>query len=185
MDCSENGAAGARRCSALNASAVGAMGTGHGTRCGRRAHGPRGVRNVRASWMYTTHQTFAQRAASVVRDSLAVAFDRESGGRCQVLARRTGVAGRVREPQSCPLVARSLKPAAHSTTVCATTTPTSDGMLVARCHGGARRSASMGMNAWREWRESPRRDESKLRSSAPHRQAQPWCRSKRVGTVAS
>lgn len=53
--------------------------------------------------------------------------------------------------------ARSLKPAAHSMTVCATTTPMSNGMLVARCPGGARRSASMGMDAWRGWRELPRR----------------------------
>ena len=91
------------------------------------------------------------------RGSLAVAFEgrtqRSVSGLCS--ANRC-VAGRVREPQSCPLVARSLKPAAHSTTVCATTTPMSDGMLVVRCPGGARRSASMGMDSWRGWRESPR-----------------------------
>jgi len=61
MDRSENGAAGARQRSRLNASAVGAMGTVHGTRCGRRAHGPRGVKNVRASWMCTTRVTFTRR----------------------------------------------------------------------------------------------------------------------------
>jgi hypothetical protein len=69
MDRSEDGAAGARRCSALNASAVGAMGTVHGPRCGRRVHGPRGVKNVHASWMCTTRVTFARRCGEARIDA--------------------------------------------------------------------------------------------------------------------
>lgn len=144
------------------------FGTVHETRCGRRAHGPRGIRNVRGSWMCTTRVTFTRRCGEArIEARLQQPPRGEPSDRCQVSARRTDVAGRVREPQSCPLVARSLKPAAHSTMVCATTTPMSDGMLVARCPGGARRSASMGWTHGGCGANRHGRDDLKLRSSAP------------------
>src|SRR5712691_11739273 len=120
---SRNGTAGARRWSPLNASAVGAMGTVHGTRCGRRAHGPRGIRNVRASWMFTTRQTFARRCGECHERLAAVASDVEPSAGCQLSDWRTDLAGRFRELLSFPLVASSLKPTATRTTVYATTTP--------------------------------------------------------------